>query len=45
MNTINPTKFTIGYGIKPTTYFKLMLFYPYGDDRLSYVHIAIFGMN
>lgn len=36
----------IGIGIKTTTYFKLMLFYPYGDNSIeNYVHLAVFGMN
>ena len=36
----------IGFGIRTTTYFKLMLLYPYGDDECDmYVHTAIFGLN
>ncbi len=36
---------SIGLGIRPTTYFKLMYHIPSGDPIYGILHIAVFGIN
>jgi len=35
-----------GVGVKVKTYFILIIFYPYGDDKCGqFIHKAVFGVN
>lgn len=46
MQTVKLSKIVkIGLGITTQTYIQILLIYPYGDDRFSFTHVAVFGRN